>query len=133
METRSNIIASALDKGEMKTVIDLCVPGTETDTMIWYADVAKKYNVFKIAIFGAEPAVTVQAHGDTRGGSALVLVIYTRQGTRIESAAFAEANQPIPSQSNSNPTFELPLFWVKDAWGNWVLDGKRTAVGKAMN
>ncbi len=22
----------------MKTVIDLCVPGTETDAMMWYAD-----------------------------------------------------------------------------------------------
>ncbi len=54
---------------------------------------------------------------------------YSRQGTRIASPAFVESLQPIPSLSNSNQTLEIPLFWVKDTWGNWVLDGKRTAVG----
>ena len=133
LETRSLIVANCLIKGEMKTVIDLCVPGTETEAIIWYGEVFRKYNYLKLALAGEDPAVNVQVQGDTRGGSALVIATYTRQGTRIASSAFMESLQPVPSLSNSNQTLELPLFWVKDYWGNWVLDGKRTAVGSIPN
>ena len=133
LETRSLTVAKALIKGEMKTVIDLCVPGTETEAIMWYGEVARKYNQLKLALAGEDPDVAVQVQADTRGASALVVAIYSRQGTRIASPAFLESLQPIPSQSNSNQTLELPLFWVKDAWGNWVLDGKRTAVGTIPN
>ena len=27
---------------------------------------------------------------------------------------------------NTKQTLEIPLFWVKDIWGNWVLDGTKT-------
>jgi hypothetical protein len=128
LETRSEIVANALAKGDMKIVIDLCVPGTETEAIIWYGDVFRKYNTLKLTLAGEEPAVNIQVQGDTRGASALVVAIYTRPGTRIASPSFMESLQPIPSLSNSNQTLELPLFWVKDVWGNWVLDGKRTAV-----
>jgi len=133
LETRSEIVANALIKGEMKKVIDLCVPGTETEAIIWYGEVYKKYNFLKLALAGEDPAVTVRVQGDTRGGSALVVATYTKQGTRIASPEFLESLQPVPSLSNSNQTLELPLFWVKDTWGNWVLDGKRTAVGSIPN
>jgi hypothetical protein len=129
LETRSEIVANSLIKGEMKTVIDLCVPGTETEAIMWYGKVAEKYNSLKMALAGEVPGVTVHVQGDTRGGSALVIAMFSRQGTRIASSSFLESLEPIPSLSNSNQTFELPLFWVKDYWGNWVLDGKRTAVG----
>jgi hypothetical protein len=129
LETRSEIVANTLINGEMKTVIDLCVQGTETEAMMWYAKVAEKYNLFKRAIGREDPAVSVHVQGDSRGGSALVIATFSRAGTRIATPAFLESLQPIPSLSSSNETFELPLFWVKDYWGNWVLDGKRTAVG----
>jgi hypothetical protein len=129
LETRSEIAANALIKGEMKTVIDLCVPGTETEAIMWYGQVARKYNFLKLALAGEDPEVTLRVQGDTRGDSALVIATYAKKGTRIASSAFLESLQPVPSLANSNTTFELPLFWVKDTWGNWVLDGKRTAVG----
>jgi hypothetical protein len=129
LETRSEIAANSLIKGDMKTVIDLCVPGTETEAIMWYGEVARKYNFLKFALAGEDPEVTIHVQGDTRGGAALVIATYSRKGTRIASSAFLESLQPIPSLSNSNQTLELPLFWVKDNWGNWVLDGKRTAVG----
>jgi hypothetical protein len=133
IETRSELVAKALLKGEMKPVIDICVPGTETEAMLWYLEASKKTNLLKMALPGEEPEVTVKATGDTRGASALVVATLARPGTRIESPAFMESLQPVPSLSNSNQTLEIPLFWVKNAWGNWVLDGKRTAVGAVPN
>jgi hypothetical protein len=133
LETRSEIVAHTLINGEMKTIIDLCVPGTETEAIMWYAQVASKYNLFKRAIGPEDPAVNIHVQGDSRGGSALVFATYSKPGTRIATPAFLESLQPVPSLSNANEVFELPLFWVKDTWGNWVLDGKRTAVGSIPN
>ncbi len=129
LEDRAAYIANSMMKGEMKSVIDVCVPGTETDAIMWYGDVYKKYMTLKLALGGQEAVVNVQPQGDTRGGSALVVAHYSREGTRFEGPAFAETLQPVPSLSNSKQTLEVPLFLVKDAWGDWLLDGKRTAVG----
>jgi hypothetical protein len=133
LETRSEIVAKSFIKSDMKAVIDLCVPGTETDAIVWYGEVWKKFNLLKKALAGEDPEVAVHAHGDTRGASALVVATFSKPGNRIASASFLESLQPVPSLSNSNETLELPLFWVKDVWGNWVLDGKRTAVGSIPN
>ena len=36
--------------------------------------------------------------------------------------------QPVPSLANASvkQDLDLPLIWVSDSWGNWVLDGTRT-------
>jgi hypothetical protein len=133
LEQRSEIVANTLIKGDMKSVIDLCVPGTELDAMMWYGQIARKFNELKLAFGGEDPAVNIHVQGDTKGGSAMVVAIYSRQGSRIASPDFVESLAPIPSLSNSNQTLEMPLFWVKDLWGNWVLDGKRTALGTIPN
>jgi hypothetical protein len=133
LETRSETVAKTFMTGDIKTVTELCVPGTENDAIMWYGSVARKYNLLKMALAGEDPAVTVQPQGDTRGASALVIATFSRQGTRIASPAFMESLQPVPSLSNSNQTMELPLFWVKDMWGDWLLDGKRTGVGTVPN
>jgi hypothetical protein len=128
LETRSNIVANCLVNGEMKTVIDICLQGTETDAIMWYADVAKKYNVLRMSL-GEDPGVNIQLPEESKDGASLVIATYSRRGTRIASSELVESLHPVPSRSNSDATMQVPLFWVKDTWGNWVLDGKKTAVG----
>ncbi len=129
LEARATFIANSMIKGEMKSVIDVCVPGTETEAIMWYGDVYKKYMTLKLALGGQEAVVHVQPQGDTRGGSALVVAHFSREGTPVESSAFADALQPVPSLANNNQTMQVPIFLAKAPWGDWLLDGKRTAAG----
>ncbi len=128
LEVRARIVADAIKSSDLKQIIDISVPGTENDLILWYADVYKQYLNLKL-ILGQDAGVTIQKTGDSRGGTAMVVAQFARSGARPDSPALAESLQPIPSLSNIKSTLEVPLFFVVDGYGNWSLDGKRTAVG----
>ncbi len=128
LEVRARIVADAIKSSDMKQIIDIAVPGTENDLILWYADVYKQYLNLKL-VLGQDAAVTIHTTGDSRGGSSMVVAQFAMPGARAENPALAESLQPIPSLSHIKNTLDVPLFFVVDGYGNWVLDGKRTAVG----
>jgi hypothetical protein len=132
MEDRASYIATSLKNGEMQAVMEVCVPGTETEAMVWYADVYKKFLNLKVSLH-EDPGVSVRPQGGSTGESALVVAQYARAGTTQGGPAFAETLQAVPSFASDNQTLDVPLFLVKDMWGDWLLDGKRTAAGVNPN
>jgi len=132
LETRAGRIAKAImnEPPDVKTVMDLCAPGTEIDAITWYSDAVKRYGDLKLAMVGVEPKVKLTILSDGSNGPAVVVAKFSSEGTRLQGTTFAETTQPTPSLSNSTSMLELPLYLVRDFWGNWVLDAKRTAEGK---
>ncbi len=51
---------------------------------------------------------------------------------RLDGSIFSDMVQPNPSLSKAKESLEVPLFWSKDLWGNWLLDGTKTFAGKAV-
>jgi hypothetical protein len=62
---------------------------------------------------------------DGSSGPAVVVLQFSTEGTRLGNAG-VEALQPIPSRSNTSSKLEEHLYFVKDTFGNWLLDGTRT-------
>src|SRR5262245_46991952 len=129
VEKRSETVAKAIIGTDMKTVVELSAPGTEMDAIRWCNDAVKQYGEVKIALAGMDARVKFKVLADGSNGPAVVVAQFSSEGTRLDGKAYAETMQPVPSLSNTSAMLELPLYWVKDFWGNWVLDGKRTAEG----
>jgi hypothetical protein len=127
LEKRSETVAKAIMNADMKTVIELAAPGTEMDAIRWCNDAVRQYGDVKISMAGMDARVKLKVLSDSSSGPAVVVAQFSSEGTRLDGKAYAESIQPVPSLSNTNAMLELPLYWVKDFWGNWVLDGKRTA------
>ena len=130
LERRSQEIAKSFIKSDMKTAVDLSLPGTEMDTIRWYADVFKQYNELKLLFGGQEAGVVVQIEGAT-GETVPVKLIFSKEGMRFDGSLFADIYQPNPNLNKGKSSLELPLFWTKDMWGNWLLDGSKTFAGTA--
>jgi hypothetical protein len=130
LEKRSLEIAKSFLKSDMKTAVDISLPGTEMDTIRWYADVYKQYGELKVLFGGQEAGVTVQT-GDAKGDTVPVKLIFSKEGMRFDGSLFADIYQPNPSLNKGKSSLELPLFWTKDVWGNWLLDGSKTFAGTA--
>jgi hypothetical protein len=130
LERRSQEIAKAFVKADMKTAIDLSLPGTAMDTIQWYTMRFKQYNELKLAFGGQEAGATVVEKGE-KGGVAEVTLLFSKGGLRFDGSIFNDMFQPNPSLANAKQTLEIPLFWVTDFWGNWMLDGSRTYAGTA--
>jgi hypothetical protein len=126
LERRARIVGMAIITPDMKQVVDMCVPGTEPDAIQWYAETFKRYLDLKLAL-GHDAGLTIRPTGDSTGGAATVIAVFAQEGKRGEGSALLETTQSIPSLSNTSSTLEVPLFFVVDSWGNWRLDGKRTA------
>ena len=131
LEKRSLEIAKSFLKSDMKTAVDISVPGTEMDTIRWYADVYKQYGELKLLFGGQEAGVTVQTMGDAKGETVPVKLIFSKEGMRFDGSLFADIYQPNPNLNKGKSSIELPLFWTKDVWGNWLLDGSKTFAGTA--
>jgi hypothetical protein len=131
LEQRSQDIARAFVKSDMKTAVDLSLPGTEMDTIRWYADVFKQYNELKLLFGGQEAGVTVQTQADAVGGAVPVKLIFSKEGMRFDGSIFSDMFQPNPGLNKGKSSLEIPLFWSKDLWGNWLLDGTKTFAGRA--
>jgi hypothetical protein len=130
LERRSEEIAKAFVKADMKTAIDLSLPGTEMDTIQWYSMRFQQYNELKLAFGGQEAGATIVEKGQ-KDGVAEVSLHFSKGGLRFDGSIFSDMYQPNPSLSNIRQTLEIPLFWVPDFWGNWMLDGTRTYAGTA--
>jgi hypothetical protein len=128
LENRSEEIAKAFVKADMKTAIDLSLPGTEMDTIQWYSMRFKQYNELKLAFGGQEAGASVVEKGE-KNGVAEVTLLFSKGGLRFDNSLFNDMFQPNPSLANSKQTLEIPLFWVTNFWGNWMLDGTRTFAG----
>lgn len=129
LDTRAKIVADAIKSSDLKQIVDIAVPGTENDLILWYADVYKQYLNLKL-VLGQDAGVTIHTTGDSRGGTSMVVIQFARPGALPDTGpVVAESLQPIPSLSHVKHTLDVPLFFVVDGYGNWTLDGKRTAVG----
>jgi hypothetical protein len=127
LETRARIVARSIQLGEIKDIVDIAAPGTEMDAMMWSTKVIPRYNELKLALGGQDSGVSTGILADgSSGGPALVAVRFTAEGTRMGSAG-VEAFHTTPSLSNTQSSYEVHLYWVKNMWGSWLLDGKRTA------
>jgi hypothetical protein len=130
VERRSEEIAKAFVKADMKTAIDLSLPGTEMDTIQWYSMRFTQYNELKLAFGGQEAGATIVEKG-VKDGVAEVSLHFSKGGLRFDGSIFSDMFQPNPSLADTKQTLEIPLFWVTDFWGNWMLDGTRTYSGRA--
>jgi hypothetical protein len=130
LESQSEEIARAFVKADMKTAIDLSTPETAMDTIQWYAMRFKQYNELKLAFGGQEAGASIVEKGE-KDGVAEVTLLFSKGGVRFDGSIFNEMFQPNPSLADTKQTLEIPLFWVKDFWGNWKLDGTRSYAGKA--
>jgi hypothetical protein len=129
LETRTKRVMGAIIGSDMKTVIDLGVPGTELDIMRWYQVTYQRYLDLKLAMGGIDAGVTINILSDGSNGPAVVVGQFSAEGTRLGGAGITDTFQPNPSLANTKSMVEVHLYWVKDIWGNWLLDGKRTAEG----
>jgi hypothetical protein len=128
LEKRSLEIAKSFVNADMKKVVDISLPGTEMDTIRWYADVYKQYGELKLLFGGQDAGVTIQT-GDAKGETVPVKLIFSKEGMRFDGSLFADIYQPNPNLNKGKSSLELPLFWTKDIWGNWLLDGSKTFAG----
>jgi hypothetical protein len=129
LATRTESVARAIIKSDMKTVVDLAAPGTEMDTMRWYNDVYKSYMDLKLTLAGQDAGITIQLPGEERGGATRVNLTLSKDGLRFDGSIFNDALSPNPSLSRAKQSLDVPLFWVKDLWGNYLLDGTKTFGG----
>jgi hypothetical protein len=126
VEQQSHTLASAIRKLDMDSAVGLALPGTEMETMKWVGDVYKQYLDLKLAIGNLEPGVQISAH-ENSDGSAQALLQFSREGASstgplsVEQAATLE-----PQSTETKKSMELVVYWMKDTWGIWRLDGKRT-------
>ncbi len=123
---RSELVAKSLRNAEdMKTVIDVSVPETVLDTIRWYGEASKKYGELKMAMGGLDAGITIKVMSDGSPPPAVVVCQYSAAGTRLGSAG-VETFQPTPSLANTPSMVEMHFYFVKDSFGNWMLDGTRT-------
>jgi hypothetical protein len=88
-----------------------------------------RYGELKLAMGGIDARLNTNILSDGRDGLGVVVVQFSTEGTRLGNAG-VEALQPVPSRSNTSTTLEEHLYFVKDSFGNWLLDGTRTLNGK---
>jgi len=129
LETRARAVAEAFASSDIKKIVDISVPGTETDVIVWYADVYKQYLNVKL-LLGRDPGIKIEIPGNSGGNSGLAIVKFSGQGAQSAAPSIADAMQPIPSLANVKDTLDVRLYFAVDSLGNWLLDGKRTAAEK---
>jgi hypothetical protein len=125
LATRADIVARAVMAPDgIKTVMDVSVPESALDVIQWHSEANKRYNDLKMAL-GMDSGVSMNVLSDGSNGPAVISVIYSAEGTRLGNAGL-EALHPNPSLASTSSTLEEHLYFVKDTFGNWLLDGTRT-------
>jgi hypothetical protein len=126
VDQQSHSLAGAIRKLDMDTAVALAMPGTEMETMAWVGDVYKQYLDLKLAIGNLEPGVQIQAH-ENSDGSAQSLMQFSREGAVSTGPLSVEQAASLgPQSAETKRSMELVVYWAKDTWGTWRLDGKRT-------
>jgi hypothetical protein len=128
LEARSVSVAHAFNTTDIPLVMTMTSPETAMDAIKWFNEAIRKYNDLKVALGGQEPGIKTRVVEGSKGGGTQVVVTFYKTGPRQEGPALVEALQPVPSLANSSTKqdLDLPMIWVSDTWGNWVLDGTRT-------
>lgn len=127
VDQRSHALALAIRKLDLDAAVAMALPGTEMETMKWVGDVYKQYLDLKLNIGNLEPGDHIQV-SENSDGSAQSLIEFSREGAvstgplSVEEAASLE-----PKSDEGKKSMQLVVYWAKDTWGNWCLDGKRTA------
>lgn len=127
VEQRSTALAAAIRKLDMDTVMAMALPGTEMETMKWMEPTYKDYLELKLNIGNLDPGVQINVQSDSDGSSAKSLIHFSAAGAvstgplSVEQAATLE-----PQASEKKKSMDLVVFWAKDTWQAWRLDGKRT-------
>jgi hypothetical protein len=129
LEKRARTVAQAIASSEIKKIVDISVPGTETKVIIWFADVYKRYLDVKLML-GRDPGIKIEIPGNSGGNSGVAIATFSGQGAQSAAPSIADTMQPIPSLANTKDILEVRLYFVVDALGNWLLDGDRTAAEK---
>ncbi len=62
LETRARRVAEAIASSDIKKIVDISVPGTETAVIVWYADVYKEYLRVKV-LLGRSPIIKIDIPG----------------------------------------------------------------------
>jgi hypothetical protein len=127
LETRCQVMADAIAKGDMQTIVGLSLPGTELDAIKWSADINKEYSDLKLRMGGVDPGVKIQIQHNSGGTTAQALVVFTREGGRRSGQIPIEDLPPIPTRANVKQSLETVLHWSLDTWGNWRLDARKTS------
>src|SRR5262249_50212570 len=123
---RSELLVTAIAKGDMDTTISLALPGTEGDAMKWLFDIPKQYLDLKLALGGPDPVAKTEVNEAAGGNSAQTLVTFSPEGGSRMGPLAADDLQPVPRSSGSRTSMEVVIFWTPDTWRNWRFDAKRT-------
>ncbi len=127
VEQRAQAMATAIKTLDMDTTVDLSMPGTELNAMKWLGDVHKEYTDLKLAIGNLEPGVQITVQPTSDGASSQSLLVFSREGaTSTGPLSVEEAASLEPKSTEKKKSMEVVLFWTKDTWQAWRLDGKQT-------
>jgi hypothetical protein len=127
VEQRTQAMAAAIKTMDMEVTRDLSMPGTELDAMKWLGDIHKQYTDLKLAIGNLEPGVQIKVQPSSDGSSAQSLLVFSREGaTSTGPLSVEEAASIDPKSAEKKKSMELVLFWTKDTWQAWRLEGKQT-------
>ena len=123
---RAELVARAvMSPDAVKTVVDVSVPETVIEVITWHSQVSLQYGELKMVLGGLDAGLDINVLADSSSGPGVVVVKYSAEGTRLGTAGM-DAIHPIPSRANAPTKLELHLYFLKDSFGNWLLDGKRT-------
>src|SRR5262249_38867038 len=126
VQKRSETLAAAIRNLNMDAAVGMALPGTEMEAMKWVGDVYKQYVDRKLRIGNIDPGVKIQVQ-ENSDGSAQSLMVFSREGAVSSGPMSVEQAASLEPPSSEKKSMELVVFWARDTWGNWRLEGKRTA------
>jgi hypothetical protein len=127
VQKRSELLVSAISKGDMDMAMGLALPGTEGDAMKWLFDTHKQYLDLKLALGGQDPVARISVQEAGGGNSAQTLLTFSRESTSRLGPLVSEELDAVPRNKPTKLSMEMVIFWTPDTWGNWRFDAKRTA------
>jgi hypothetical protein len=125
VDQRSQTLARAIRELNMDAAVGMALSGTELEAMKWIGDIYKQYVDLKLKIGNLDPGVRIQVQQNS-DGTAQSLMVFSREGASSTGPLSVEQATAIEPQSSEKKSMELVVFWGKDTWGTWRLDGKRT-------
>lgn len=133
VDQRSHALASAIRKLDLDAASTMALAGTEMEAMKWVGDVYKQYLDLKLNLGNLDPGVQISTQVNS-DGSAQSLLRFSREGaTSTGPLSVEQASSLEDKSSEARKSMELVVFWAKDTWGAWRLDGKRTLEAAARN
>lgn len=126
VDQRTKSLAMAIRKLDLDAASLMALPGTEMEAMKWVGDIYKQYLELKLNLGNIDPGVQISTQQNS-DGSAQSLLRFSREGATSSGPMSVEQAASLESTaSEAKKSMELVVFWAKDTWGNWRLDGKRT-------